>query len=95
MMRRRKAALRVDQLAFMDVATNKHHCRGTKIIPYSLHNVDEVLNDLDANISARVRASHWLNPINPSAYRRVTATVIKRLNATRTRTRPGSVVGSW
>ena len=43
----------VEQLAFMDVATNGHHCRGTKIIPFSLHNVDEVLGDLDVNISAR------------------------------------------
>jgi cation diffusion facilitator CzcD-associated flavoprotein CzcO len=71
----------VEQLAFMDVATNRHHCRGTKIIPYSLHNLDEVLDDLNANISAAVRASHWLNPVNPSAYRHVAPTVIKRLNA--------------
>jgi len=33
----------VAQLAFMDIATNGHHCRGTKIIPFSMHNVDEVL----------------------------------------------------
>jgi cation diffusion facilitator CzcD-associated flavoprotein CzcO len=70
----------VDQLAFMDVATNGHHCRGTKIIPYSLHNVDEVLSDLDTNISRRVRASHWLNPVDPTAYRRVTAAVIGSLS---------------
>jgi cation diffusion facilitator CzcD-associated flavoprotein CzcO len=73
----------VEQLAFMDVATNRHHCRGTKIIPYSLHNIDEVLGDLDANISARVRASHWLNPVNPKAYRHVAPTVIKRLGGIR------------
>ena len=42
----------VDQLAFMDEATNRHHCRGTKIIPFSMHNVDEVLGDLDVNIGA-------------------------------------------
>jgi cation diffusion facilitator CzcD-associated flavoprotein CzcO len=70
-----------DQLAFMDVATNGHHCRGTKIIPYSMHNVDEVLDDLDLNISASVRASHWINPINPAAYRRVTPALLKRLAA--------------
>jgi hypothetical protein len=69
----------VGQLAFMDVATNRHHCRGTKIIPYSLHNVDEVLDDLGLNISRRVRASHWLNPVDPSAYKRVTPTLIARL----------------
>jgi glycine/D-amino acid oxidase-like deaminating enzyme len=81
----------VDQLGFMDVATDRHHCRGTKIIPYSLHNIDEVLGDLDANISARVRASHWLNPVNPGAYRNVAPTVINRLRATAT---PGRPVGA-
>lgn len=71
----------IDQLAFMDVATNRHHCRGGKIIPFSLHNIDEVLGDLDLNISARVRASHWLNPVNPAAYRGVTPALVARLNA--------------
>jgi hypothetical protein len=71
----------VTQLAFMDIATNRHHSRGGKIIPYSLHNVDEVLGDLDLNISARVRASHWLNPVNPAAYKRVTPTMIERLRS--------------
>ena len=60
------------QLAFMDEATSGHHCHGGKIIPFSLHNVDEVLDDLDLNIPARVRASHWLNPVDPTAYRNVT-----------------------
>ena len=69
----------VEQLAFMDVATNTHHCRGTKIIPFSMHNVDEVLGDLDLNIGAGVRASHWLNPIDPAAYGRVTPLLLERL----------------
>ena len=77
----------VDQLAFMDVATNKHHCRGGKIIPFSLKNVDEVLDDLHLNISKRVRASHWLNPVNLAAYKAVTPTLVRRL-AARTAARP-------
>jgi cation diffusion facilitator CzcD-associated flavoprotein CzcO len=68
-----------EQLAFMDVATDTHHCRGGKIIPFSLHNVDEVLGDLGVNISAAVRAFHWLAPVNPSAYRDITPTVLSRL----------------
>jgi len=68
-----------EQLAFMDVATDTHHCRGGKIIPFSLHNIDEVLADLDVNINAAVRATHWLNPVNPAAYRRITLTVLRRL----------------
>jgi hypothetical protein len=70
-----------EQLAFMDVATSGHHCRGAKIIPFSMHNVDEVLGDLGLNISAGVRASHWINPINPAAYRRVTPALMRRLAA--------------
>ena len=68
-----------EQLAFMDVATDTHHCRGGKIIPFSLHNVDEVLGDLQVNISAAVRALHWLNPVNPTAYRKITPDVLRRL----------------
>ena len=68
-----------EQLAFMDAATDSHHCRGGKIIPFSLHNVDEVLSDLDVNISAAVRAWHWLMPVNPAAYRRITPAVLQRL----------------
>ncbi|MDH6215505.1 flavin-containing monooxygenase [Streptomyces pseudovenezuelae] len=69
----------VEQLAFMDEATDTHHCRGTKIIPFSMHNVDEVLGDLDLNIGATVRASHWLGAVNPSAYRRMTPSLLRRL----------------
>jgi hypothetical protein len=69
----------IDQLAFMDVATDTHHCHGGKIIPFSLHNVDEVLGDLGVNISARVRAWHWLMPVDPAAYRRIAPAVISRL----------------
>ena len=82
-----------EQLAFMDDATDGHHCRGTKIIPFSMHNVDEVLGDLDLNISAGVRASHWINPINPAAYRRVTPALVRRLTAGAAPARPPGIPG--
>ncbi len=69
------------QLAFMDEATDTHHCRGTKIIPFSLHNADEVLADLGLQIGRATRASHWLNPVAPSAYRKVTPQLLARLEA--------------
>ena len=68
-----------EQLAFMDVATDTHHCHGGKIIPFSLHNVDEVLGDLGVNIGAGTRAWHWLMPVDPAAYRRVTPAVLAKL----------------
>ena len=72
----------VEQLAFMDIATDTHHCRGTKIIPFSMHNADEVLGDLDLNISPLIRAAHWLGPVDPAAYRRLTPKLLTRLAAT-------------
>jgi cation diffusion facilitator CzcD-associated flavoprotein CzcO len=69
------------RLAFMDVATAGHHSHGTKIIPFSLHNVDEVLDDLGANLGRGTRVKQWLNPVNPAAYRKVTETLTARLAA--------------
>jgi Flavin-binding monooxygenase-like len=80
----------IDQLAFMDAATDTHHCHGGKIIPFSLHNVDEVLGDLGVNISARVRAWHWLMPVDPAAYRRIAPAVISRLR----RPQPGPAMAA-
>jgi cation diffusion facilitator CzcD-associated flavoprotein CzcO len=84
----------LEQLAFMDIATNGHHCRGTKIIPFSMHNVDEVLGDLDLDIPARVRASHWLNPVDPAAYRGITPALLSRLADAGPRTGSVSPIGS-
>ncbi|MEV8376139.1 NAD(P)/FAD-dependent oxidoreductase [Kribbella sp. NPDC056861] len=80
----------VAQLAFMDEATDTHHCRGTKIIPYSMHNVDEVLGDLGLQISRATRASHWLNPIDPAAYRKLTPALLARLDLTKETTHDGN-----
>jgi hypothetical protein len=65
----------------MDRATDKHHCRGTKIIPFSMHDVDEVLGDLGLNIPRRVRAAHWLAPVDPAAYAHLTPALLGRLDA--------------
>ncbi|MER5936896.1 NAD(P)/FAD-dependent oxidoreductase [Streptomyces sp. NPDC001928] len=84
----------VDQLAFMDAATDGHHCRGTKIIPFSMHNVDEVLSDVGVDIKARTRAAHWLNPVAPAAYRGITAAVLARLDPKRGPTDSGPAPAS-
>ncbi|WP_327140428.1 flavin-containing monooxygenase [Nocardia sp. NBC_01327] len=74
----------IAQLAFLDAATDRHHCRGTKIIPFSMHNVDEVLGDIGLDIPAPVRAWHWLAPIDPAAYRRITPALVRRQSASPT-----------
>ncbi|WP_375492140.1 flavin-containing monooxygenase [uncultured Jatrophihabitans sp.] len=71
-----------EQIAFMDDAVAGHHNRGTKIIPFSLHNADEVLADLGRNLPARTRAGHWLNPVTPSSYRKLTRAMIEQSSTT-------------
>jgi hypothetical protein len=76
------AAMRLqvdEQIAFMDSATDGHHARGTKIIPFSLHNVDEVLGDLDLDISRGARFKQYLNPVDPGAYAGVAPRLRERL----------------
>jgi hypothetical protein len=69
----------VDRLSFLYDAVDLAHCRGTKIVPFSMHNVDEMLGDLGVNIPRRVRAAHWLLPVDPAAYRDITPSVLRRL----------------
>lgn len=58
-----------EQLEWMESRTNSHHARGTFVIPFSMHNIDDVLDDLDLNIGKGKKFGQWLSPVNPSAYR--------------------------
>jgi len=73
--RRRMVA---ERLTWMDKRTNGHHARGTNIIPFSMHNIDEVLGELGLNIGKGTRARQWLLPVNPKSYRKVTNELKKR-----------------
>jgi hypothetical protein len=57
--------------------TGGTHARGTNIIPFSLHNIDEMLSDLGTGIG-RSRFAEWLLPVDPGAYRRVTKELMAR-----------------
>jgi len=69
------------RLAWMRERTDGHHARGTNIIPFSMHNIDEVLGDVGLDVSKRVKAVQWLLPINPKAYASVTPRLVEKLAA--------------
>ncbi|MEL7977125.1 NAD(P)/FAD-dependent oxidoreductase [Isoptericola sp. F-RaC21] len=64
--RREHVASRVD---WMEKRTEGKHARGTNVIPFSLHQIDELLDDLDLRLPAATRAGQWLLPVDPRAYR--------------------------
>ncbi len=69
------------RLEWMEERTEGKHARGTNIIPFSVHNVDELLSDLDEKISGFKRFQEWLLPIDPRNYARIEGKLIKRRDA--------------
>lgn len=70
------------RLKWMRARTNGMHARGTNIIPFSVHNIDEVLGDLGLNVGRLTRFRQWFLPINPSDYRKALPKLAKRMGVT-------------
>ena len=69
------------RLRWMEQRTGGHHARGTNVIPVSMHNIDEMLQDIGINVSAGVRLRQWLLPIDPLAYGQLVAPLWERYAA--------------
>lgn len=67
------------RLAWMEERTEGKHARGTNIIPFSMHNVDELLEDLHLSVGPLIHAKEWLLPIDPRDYAKLTPQLRKRL----------------
>ena len=72
-----------ERLAWMRERTGGMHARGTNVIPFSMHNVDEVLSDVGIDVPRRTKAKQWLLPVKPADYRRITPKLVRRLQAER------------
>ena len=66
------------QLAWMERFTDGKHAKGTSIIPFSLHHIDELLADLHASLNPLVRLRQWLLPISPSDFASVTQRLLAK-----------------
>jgi cation diffusion facilitator CzcD-associated flavoprotein CzcO len=73
-----------EMLRWMEERTEGRHARGTNIIPFSMHNIDDLLADLGVRLGVVTRASQWLLPIDPGAYSTI---------ADRVRQRPSTAAG--
>lgn len=70
-----------ERLAWMEARTKGHHARGTFVVPFSMHNIDDVLDEAGLNVGKGTRFTQWLSPVNPSAYRRALPRLKQRLSA--------------
>ncbi|WP_404388946.1 flavin-containing monooxygenase [Humibacillus xanthopallidus] len=73
--RRRQVAAR---LRWMEERTEGHHARGTNLIPFSMHNIDETLEEIGITIPDSIRRREWLMPVRPSDYRQITTKLLER-----------------
>lgn len=66
------------RLAWMEQRTGGKHSKGTNIVPFSLHNIDELLQDMGLQLGAVTRFKQWLSPVNPGDYAVVTKRLLER-----------------
>lgn len=66
------------RLRWMQERTEGHHARGTNLIPFSMHNIDEIIAEMNLTIPRSQRAREWLLPPSPSNYRWVTKRLLKQ-----------------
>ena len=66
------------RLAWMEERTDGKHSKGTNIIPFSLHHIDELLRDLGLPLSTFTRFKQWLLPPDPADYIFATTKLLKR-----------------
>ena len=58
--------------------TDGKHAHGTNIIPFSMHNIDEALDEMELNVGPVTRALQWLIPPSPGSYQKATTELLAR-----------------
>lgn len=78
---KQRAAAR-EELAWMAERTRGKHSHGTNVVPFSLHNIDDMLSDLNVGIGFWGTARQWLLPVKPTAYSKIATKLLSlRLQA--------------
>lgn len=67
------------RLRWMEERTEGKHARGTNIIPFSMHQIDELLSDMDLSIGSMQRFMEWQMPVKPGRYVRVAKSLHRKL----------------
>ena len=66
------------RLAWMEERTDGKHSKGTNIIPFSVHQLDEFLADIDLRLGRLKRLSQWFMPVVGKDYRSLTPRLLAR-----------------
>ena len=75
------------RLRWMEERTEGKHARGTNIIPFSMHQIDELLADMGLSIGPIQRFMEWQMPVKPGSYARIAKELHHRLDGNEARRR--------
>lgn len=67
-----------ERLAWMEARTDGKHSKGTNIIPFSIHHIDELLEEIDLQLPLTTRLKHWLVAIDAADYGGLLPRLMKR-----------------
>ncbi len=67
-----------ERLEWMENRTDGKHSKGTNIIPFSIHHIDELLEDMDMNVGRLTRFKQWLGALHPKVYANILPTLQKK-----------------
>lgn len=59
------------RLAWMTERTGGKHCKGTNIVPFSLHHIDEVLADIELTLPMLLRFKQWFRAVEAAQFRKI------------------------
>ncbi len=60
-----------ERLAWSHERSEGRHAQGASVSPFSLANIDEMLDDLRTPLPLSSRLAQWVRPVRPATYRRV------------------------
>ncbi len=67
-----------ERLDWMKARTDGKHSKGTNIIPFSVHQMDELLADIDLELPLPIRVKQWFWPVYGSDFKGLTPRLLAR-----------------
>jgi len=68
------------RLRWMEERTDGKHSKGTNIIPFSLHQIDELLHDMQLELPWWLRLRQWFVPVVGAHFRALTPRLMRKLS---------------
>ena len=69
------------RLAWMTERTSGKHCKGTNIVPFSIHHIDELLGDMKLELPVTLRLRQWLRTVRAVDFQPISQRFLARLRS--------------